>query len=303
MALAVGVGVLAHWATADALPSPLSDRLPRDIEVQRFAEQLVGREYAGFFMSIWTIYASSNLYKPDPPKCLEEGTCKGRQGTPSAICEKVRALKKNFAVGKAKVNFVWKNPLIVYFDDVLSAEEVNYLVDAASPRFPKKVKKKETAWLYVGEDDRVAKVARKVAALTGLEAKKAGGMLFSLFRLVHVRSEPNTRFCLLCFRRRCCGKSIPGGSVVLYPLNSHRPDEVLDIGDGTEFSLRRRSVTVLICLTDVSRGGQSVFIREKRHKSKYEPGNPNHAAVEPKKGRVVLWYNVHPDSERIDKET
>jgi prolyl 4-hydroxylase len=67
----------------------------------------------------------------------------------------------------------------------------------------------------------------------------------------------------------------------------------------------QRAATVLAYLTDVEEGGETVFIRDKTFKpdDTPDPKNPDHLVVRPKKGRVLVWFDMHPYLEEVDFRT
>lgn len=34
-----------------------------------------------------------------------------------------------------------------------------------------------------------------------------------------------------------------------------------------------------------------------------DPSNPDHLIVKPKKGRVLIWFDMHPNTEKVDHRT
>lgn len=67
----------------------------------------------------------------------------------------------------------------------------------------------------------------------------------------------------------------------------------------------QRAATVLAYLSDVESGGETVFIRDENYdyKSEIDEKNPDHLVVKPKKGRVLVWFDMHPNRERVDERT
>lgn len=48
-----------------------------------------------------------------------------------------------------------------------------------------------------------------------------------------------------------------------------------------------------------------MFIRnlDYDYKSDPDPTNPDHLIVKPKKGRVLIWFDMHPNTEKVDHRT
>lgn len=67
----------------------------------------------------------------------------------------------------------------------------------------------------------------------------------------------------------------------------------------------QRAATVLAYLSDVESGGETVFVRDENYdpESNINENNPDHLVVRPKKGRVLVWFDMHPYRELIDERT
>ena len=66
----------------------------------------------------------------------------------------------------------------------------------------------------------------------------------------------------------------------------------------------QRAATVLVYLTDVRKGGETVFMTSDSHtQPKNGPKNVTLTSIHPKRGRVVLWYNVNPADNEVDERS
>lgn len=215
-------------------------------------------------------------------------------GTPShSVWDLPRRLMKDrFSdvtriIPNAKVNYMWDEPLVVYYDQVLTEDEINHLIDSANPRFEKSMvvgadgvpkegqtRTSETAWLFINEDPTFEKIVSKVTALAG----------FSSHHSEHIgvnRYQPSQFF---------------------NPHHDFLQEEQLNYG---EFTGCQRASTALIYLSDVEEGGDTMFTRisDLDGRFQYSPDNPDHLKVKPKRGRVLIWYNMHPYTEKVDHRT
>jgi prolyl 4-hydroxylase len=64
----------------------------------------------------------------------------------------------------------------------------------------------------------------------------------------------------------------------------------------------QRAATLLIYLSDNTSGGETLFMRDGRS-ADYNPYNPSHVKVTPKRGRILAWFNCHPLTEAVDGAT
>lgn len=191
-------------------------------------------------------------------------------------------------VPNAKVNYIWKEPLVVYFDDVLSEEELNLIVDFATPRFKKSMvvgkdgtaqedtsRTSDTAWLYTSDSPKIEAIVQKVASLAGFTAAHSEPIGVNRYRSSQY-FNPHFDF--------------------LQEDQLHAPGE---------FVRCQRASTILIYLSDVEEGGESVFVRKGDIDGRfdYDENNPDHLAVKPKRGRVLIWYDMHPYTEEVDHRT
>ena len=204
----------------------------------------------------------------------------------SAVWDKPRFLMRSkFSHTEgAKVSYIWEEPLVVYFDDVLDEDELNYLVDTATPRFerskvagpdgvpiPDKTRTSETAWIYMHESETARRIVNKVAKLAGFTAEYAEDIGINKY-------EKSQEF---------------------RPHFDYMQEEQL--GANNEFRNCQRSATILIYLSDVESGGETVFMRSGGYE--FDANNPDHLSISPKRGRVLVWYSMHPFTERVDDRT
>lgn len=95
----------------------------------------------------------------------------------------------------ATVNYVWNEPVVVYYDHVLTNEEVNLIAETVQERFKRSMvvdetgtpqidtgRTSDTAWIYLTEAPRFNVIVNKLAALSGFTAKSAGHIRVNRWR-------------------------------------------------------------------------------------------------------------------------
>ncbi|XP_050664938.1 prolyl 4-hydroxylase subunit alpha-1-like isoform X16 [Leptidea sinapis] len=165
-----------------------------------------------------------------------------------------------------KMEYLYRDPDIVFYYDVLSDNEINIIKKLATPKFyravvhdTKKVGVKpahfrisKTGWLYDDESPSIARVSRRVSDFTNLDMKS---------------SEPL--------------------QVANYGIGGHYTKHY-DFDRPGELSFRKeignRIATVLFYMTDVAQGGATVFV---------DIG----VSVFPVKGAALVWMNLHRSGE------
>lgn len=176
----------------------------------------------------------------------------------------------------------------MYYDNVLTEDDVRLLIDTAIPRFEKSrvvavdgsvqedvSRTSESAWIYFSERPQLADIGRKVVALTGFP--------FTHAEAISVNRYSKTQY--------------------FNPHYDFLDEDVLRTDH--MFPNCQRAATVLIYLSDVASGGESVFVRKGAldGRFKYDHMNEDHVAVRPKRGRVLIWYDMYPWSEEVDLRT
>ncbi|XP_050664932.1 prolyl 4-hydroxylase subunit alpha-1-like isoform X12 [Leptidea sinapis] len=165
-----------------------------------------------------------------------------------------------------KMEYLYRDPDIVLYYDVLSDNEIDIIKKLATPNFyravvhdTKKVGVKpahfrisKTGWLYDDESPSIARVSRRVSDFTNLDMKS---------------SEPL--------------------QVANYGIGGHYTKHY-DFDRPGELSFRKeignRIATVLFYMTDVAQGGATVFV---------DIG----VSVFPVKGAALVWMNLHRSGE------
>ncbi|KAI0566913.1 prolyl 4-hydroxylase 10 [Gracilaria domingensis] len=173
-------------------------------------------------------------------------------------------------------------------DNILTEEEIDMVIEKATPIFTKslvvgpggktmedKTRTSDTAWLFHTADESIASIVQKVTSLAGFSMHHAEAMGINRYR---------------------------GGQF----FNPHF--DFLQEGqmDGMpEFKGCQRASTVLIYLSDVEEGGETVFARDGHMDGnfRFDETNPDHLIVKPKRGRVLIWYDMHPYTESVDPRT
>lgn len=186
---------------------------------------------------------------------------------------------------------LWTEPAVVVFDAAVKDEDVDELLKVAEPDLEKtKVvddngvevndtgRDSETAFVNHGDDKSVAgRVADVVTKLAGFPGRD------------YAEAVEVNRY------------QVGGRFSIHYDFLSEQ-----GVNDGSDFAGCQRVATALLYMTTVSRGGETVFVRKPSFKGGFDDvdvDNPDHAKVKPVKGKVVVWYNVHPFTEVEDKRT
>lgn len=79
-----------------------------------------------------------------------------------------------------------------------------------------------------------------------------------------------------------------------------------DTRDGGDFDGCQRIATAILYLTDAFQGGENVFVANKSFEGglkQVDLTRDDTVTVQPKIGRLVVLYNVHPMTERVDPES
>lgn len=196
-----------------------------------------------------------------------------------------------YAKPGATVSFLSEEPVVVYFDGVLDDEEIDLMIDAATPYFvPSRVvssdgslvedstRTSSTAWLYVTDNPRFATIIEKCTSLIGFSAEQSEDISVNKYEK-------------------------PPGANVGGQYRAHR-DFFMDEPSLRHFKFNhcQRAATMLIYLTDTVRGGETLFLRD-GVSSEYNSENPSHILVIPKRGRVLAWFDCNPYTEEPDMST
>lgn len=194
-------------------------------------------------------------------------------------------LKSNFThstlhVRTASVTMLSTDPVVVYYENVLSETEIHFLTDrahsipdgASSDTDPNRVS--DNTVLHIGDHSRVKDITNKVAALAGFTGAYAERVVLNRYRPVD--EGPQQEF---------------------KPHYDFIDDS--DLAPESGFSGCQRAATILMYLTDVEDGGETVFLRDDSPESHY-PSNEKHIRIRPKRGSLLVWFNCHPETERVD---
>lgn len=68
----------------------------------------------------------------------------------------------------------------------------------------------------------------------------------------------------------------------------------------------QRAATVLAYLSDTEEGGETMFVRDTHFFDNLRPytnDDEDMLVVKPKKGRVLVWFDEHPYTEKVDPTT
>nr|XP_032515157.1 prolyl 4-hydroxylase subunit alpha-1 [Danaus plexippus plexippus] len=200
-----------------------------------------------------------------------EALCRGEKELPRHICYRLtcRYMTENhpfLRLAPVRMEYLYRNPDIIVFNDVLSDYEIDYIKRIAQPRFrratvhdpatgelvPAHYRISKSAWLKDEESAVVARVSRRVADITGLSMTTAEEL-----------------------------------QVVNYGIGGHY-DPHFDFARKEENAFEKfngnRIATVLFYMSDVAQGGATVFT---------ELG----LSVFPRRGSAVFWLNLHPSGE------
>ncbi|XP_038214789.1 prolyl 4-hydroxylase subunit alpha-1 isoform X2 [Zerene cesonia] len=200
-----------------------------------------------------------------------EKLCRGEMDIPQEIAKTLtcRYLTENHPFQKlapVKMEYMYRNPDIIMFYEVLSDEEIEYIKNMARPRFrratvhdpktgelvPAHYRISKSAWLKDEESALVARVSRRSARLAALSVASAEEL-----------------------------------QVVNYGIGGHYEPH-FDFARKQESAFEKfngnRIATVLFYMSDVAQGGATVFT---------ELG----LSVFPVRGAAVFWLNLHPSGE------
>lgn len=192
----------------------------------------------------------------------------------------------------ATVSFLSSEPVIAVWDGVLEDDEIDLMINSAEPVFRRSrvasedgslvedsTRTSSTAWLSIEENPRFAGIVEKCTSLIGFSADQSEDISVNKYE------KP------------------PGVEVGGQYLAHH--DFFVDDASlrHFKFNMCQRAATMLIYLTDTVRGGETLFLRDGDFASGYDPENPSHIRVTPKRGRVLAWFDCHPDSEKPDFST
>lgn len=189
-----------------------------------------------------------------------------------------------------EVHYLWKDPVVVYFDGALADDEIKLMLDLATPRFtpstvvqpdgtskPDEGRTSDTAWLHFAHHDAaVEPIVNKLVSLAGFRGDNAESLGVNryresqYFRLHHDWMEEEGVLADPMFPKGC-----------------------------------QRAATVLAYLSDTEEGGETVFVRDPDYDfaSPITGDNPDMLVVKPRKGRVLVWFDMHPYRERVDLRT
>jgi prolyl 4-hydroxylase len=189
-----------------------------------------------------------------------------------------------------EVNYLWTDPVVVYFDGALSDKDIDVMLKIATPRFspstivqpdgssrPDPSRTSDTAWLdFFGHDRAVAPIVTKLVSMAGFHSKNAESMGVNRYR--------ESQY----FRLHYDWMEEEG--VQSDPMF---PDDC------------QRAATVLAYLSDTEEGGETVFVRDENYDfvTPITNDNPDMLVVKPKKGRVLIWFDMHPYRELVDRRT
>lgn len=189
-----------------------------------------------------------------------------------------------------EISFLWDKPMVVFFDGALNDKEIDLVLDIATPRFrpstivqldgssqPDESRTSDTAWLYFDERDKVvAPIVAKLASFAGFSPKNAESLGVNRYR--------------------------PGQ---YFRLHHDWMDEIGVESDPVFPKGCQRAATVLAYLSDTEEGGETVFVRDPEYDfvRPFSKDDENMLVVKPKKGRVLIWFDEHPYTEKIDPTT
>ncbi|XP_052739287.1 prolyl 4-hydroxylase subunit alpha-1 [Bicyclus anynana] len=211
------------------------------------------------------------LSKYEKERQSYEALCRGEMEMPSKITKKLycRYLNENnpfLILAPVKMEYMYLNPDIVVFHEVLSDSEIEHIKELAKPRFrratvhdpktgelvPAHYRISKSGWLKDEDSPIIARVSRRVADFTGLSMMSAEEL-----------------------------------QVVNYGIGGHYEPH-FDFARKQEHAFEKfngnRIATVLFYMSDVAQGGATVFT---------ELG----LSVFPVKGAAVFWLNLHPSGE------
>ncbi|KAG8578957.1 hypothetical protein GDO81_010676 [Engystomops pustulosus] len=182
----------------------------------------------------------------------------------------------------------WDSPSIVRYLDVLSNDEIEKIKQLAKPRLARATVRdpktgvlttanyrvSQSAWLEEYDDPVIARVNRRMQAITGLTVDTAELLQVANYGMGG-QYEPH-----FDFSRRPFDSNLKtdGNRLATYLNYKEEPDVFKRLGTGN------RVATFLNYMSDVQAGGATVF--------------PDFgAAVWPRKGTAVFWYNLFRSGE------
>ncbi|XP_046962797.1 prolyl 4-hydroxylase subunit alpha-1 isoform X6 [Vanessa cardui] len=211
------------------------------------------------------------LTKYEKERKVYEALCRGEMEIPREISKRLtcRYLTENhpfLRLAPIKMEYVYLNPDIVVFHEVLNEDEIFEIMMMARPRFrratvhdpktgelvPAHYRISKSAWLKDEESPVVENLSRRIADFTGLSMASAEEL-----------------------------------QVVNYGIGGHYEPH-FDFARKQESAFENfsgnRIATVLFYMSDVAQGGATVFT---------ELG----LSVFPRRGAAVFWLNLHPSGE------
>ncbi|XP_044136718.1 prolyl 4-hydroxylase subunit alpha-2 isoform X1 [Bufo gargarizans] len=191
-------------------------------------------------------------------------------------------------LGPVKEEDEWDSPRIVRYLDVLSSDEIEKIKELAKPKLARATVRdpktgvlttanyrvSKSAWLEEYDDPVVARVNHRMQAITGLTADTAELLQVANYGMGG-QYEPH-----FDFSRRPFDSNLKtdGNRLATYLNYKEEPDVFKRLGTGN------RVATFLNYMSDVQAGGATVF--------------PDFgAAIWPRKGTAVFWYNLFRSGE------
>ncbi|XP_045495201.1 prolyl 4-hydroxylase subunit alpha-1 isoform X1 [Colias croceus] len=200
-----------------------------------------------------------------------EKLCRGEMDIPQEIAKTLtcRYLTENhpfLKIAPVKMEYMYRNPDIIMFYEVLSDNEIEYIKNLARPRFkratvhdpktgelvPAHYRISKSAWLKDEESSLVARVSQRTSMLAGLSVATAEELQVVNYG-IGGHYEPHYDF-------------------------ARKQESAFDKFNGN------RIATVLFYMSDVAQGGATVFT---------ELG----LSVFPVRGAAAFWLNLHPSGE------
>ncbi|KAM9311588.1 prolyl 4-hydroxylase subunit alpha-2-like [Gastrophryne carolinensis] len=239
------------------------------------------------------IYARPQDYLPE--RETYEALCRGEgvRMTP----QKQRRLFCRYHDGNRNPNLIlspikeedeWDSPRIVRYLDVLSNEEIEVIKELAKPKLARATVRdpktgvlttanyrvSKSAWLEEYDDPVIARVNRRMQAITGLTTDTAELLQVANYGMGG-QYEPHFDFSRRPFDHNLKSE---GNRLATYLNYKEEPDVFKRLGTGN------RVATFLNYMSDVEAGGATVF--------------PDFgAAIWPRKGTAVFWYNLFRSGE------
>ncbi|XP_075958139.1 prolyl 4-hydroxylase subunit alpha-2 isoform X2 [Anarhichas minor] len=180
----------------------------------------------------------------------------------------------------------WDSPRIVRYLEVLSHQETEKIKELAKPRLARATVRdpktgvlttanyrvSKSAWLEEVDDPVIARVNQRIEDITGLEVDTAELLQVANYG-VGGQYEPHYDF-----SRRPFDNNHDGNRLATFLNYKDEPDAFKRLGTGN------RVATFLNYMSDVEAGGATVF--------------PDFgAAIKPRKGTAVFWYNLFKSGE------